>query len=71
MSRLTLHDVRGRQVAYAAQQRARNLDRIRRVAAGLPACVIADGHCPVHTKPRGGPPLTGNRLDHHDPYRGP
>ncbi len=35
--------------AFERQQQAiRNAQRMRRVAAGLPACVVSDGHCPVH-----------------------
>ncbi len=30
------------------QRRRRNAERVRRVAAGLPACVIAPEHCAVH-----------------------
>jgi len=56
-STLTLDVVHGRLERQRALQllarSRRNADRIRRVAAGLPACSIAPEHCPLHnSEPR-------------------
>lgn len=48
MPRLTLMDVRARQELDVHRLRTSNARRMRRVAAGLPACVVVDGDCPVH-----------------------
>jgi hypothetical protein len=37
-----------RRALQRQQQAIRNAQRMRRVAAGLPACVVPDGHCPIH-----------------------
>lgn len=45
---LTLADLERRRYGVELRQQRRNASAMRRVAARLPACVVAPDHCPLH-----------------------